>query len=31
LGIAVGLAQDELGLEHNAGDPVGFLKAKGLL
>jgi len=31
LGIAVGLTQDELGLEHNAGDPVGFLKAKGLL
>jgi heterodisulfide reductase subunit B len=31
LGIAVGLAQDELGLEHNAGDPAGFLKAKGLL
>jgi len=31
LGIAVGLRQDELGLEHNAGDPVGFLKAKGLL
>jgi len=31
LGIAVGLTQDELGLEHNAGDPAGFLKAKGLL
>jgi len=31
LGLAVGLAQDELGLEHNAGDPTGFLKAKGLL
>jgi heterodisulfide reductase subunit B2 len=31
LGLAVGLTQDELGLEHNAGDPVGFLKAKGLL
>jgi heterodisulfide reductase subunit B2 len=31
LGIAVGLAQEELGLEYNAGDPVGFLKAKGLL
>lgn len=31
LGVAVGLTQDELGLEHNAGDPAGFLKAKGLL
>jgi len=31
LGLAVGLTQDELGLEHNAGDPVGFLKSKGLL
>jgi heterodisulfide reductase subunit B len=31
LGIAVGLGQDELGLEQNGGDPVGFLKAKGLL
>ncbi len=31
LGLAVGLGQDELGLEHNAGDPTGFLKAKGLL
>jgi len=31
LGLAVGLAQDELGLEHSAGDPAGFLKAKGLL
>jgi len=31
LGIAVGLAQGELGLEHNAGDPAGFLKAKGLM
>ena len=31
LGLAVGLTQDELGLEHNAGDPAGFLKAKGLL
>jgi heterodisulfide reductase subunit B2 len=31
LGIAVGLAQEDLGLEHNAGDPVEFLKAKGLL
>jgi heterodisulfide reductase subunit B len=31
LGVAVGLAQDELGLEHNAGDPAGFLKSKGLL
>ena len=31
LGVAVGLAQEELGLEHNAGDPAGFLKAKGLL
>jgi heterodisulfide reductase subunit B len=31
LGVAVGLTQDELGLEHNAGDPVGFLKSKGLL
>jgi heterodisulfide reductase subunit B len=31
LGIAVGLTQDELGLEHNAGDPAGFLQAKGLL
>ena len=31
LGVAVGLAQDELGLEHSAGDPAGFLKAKGLL
>jgi len=31
LGVAVGLTQDELGLEHNAGDPAGFLKSKGLL
>jgi heterodisulfide reductase subunit B2 len=31
LGVAVGLEQSELGLEHNAGDPTGFLKAKGLL
>jgi heterodisulfide reductase subunit B len=31
LGIAVGLGQDELGLEYNAGDPAGFLKSKGLL
>jgi len=31
LGLAVGLTQDELGLEHNAGDPAAFLKAKGLL
>jgi heterodisulfide reductase subunit B len=31
LGVAVGLGQDELGLEHNSGDPVGFLKSKGLL
>jgi len=31
LGVAVGLAQDELGLEHNVGDPAGFLKSKGLL
>jgi heterodisulfide reductase subunit B2 len=31
LGVAVGLAQDELGLEYNAGDPAGFLKSKGLL
>ena len=31
LGVAVGLTQDELGLEHNAGDTVGFLKSKGLL
>jgi heterodisulfide reductase subunit B len=31
LGLAVGLGQDELGLEHNVGDPAGFLKAKGLL
>jgi heterodisulfide reductase subunit B len=31
LGVAVGLAQDELGLEQNAGDPAGFLKSKGLL
>jgi len=31
LGVAVGLGQDELGLEHNAGDPVAVLKSKGLL
>ena len=31
LGLAVGLTEDELGLEHNAGDPAGFLRAKGLL
>lgn len=31
LGVAVGLTQDELGLEQNAGDPTGFLKSKGLL
>jgi heterodisulfide reductase subunit B len=31
LGMAVGLGQDELGLEHNSGDAVGFLKSKGLL
>jgi heterodisulfide reductase subunit B len=31
LGVAVGLTQDELGLEHNAGDPAAFLKSKGLL
>jgi len=31
LGLAVGLTQDELGLEYNTGDPAGFLKAKSLL
>jgi len=31
LGVAVGLGQGELGLDHNSGDPVGFLKSKGLL
>ena len=31
LGLAVGLTQDELGLDYNALDPVPFLKAKGLL
>jgi heterodisulfide reductase subunit B len=31
LGIAVGLRQDELGLDYNAVDPVPFLKSKGLL
>jgi heterodisulfide reductase subunit B2 len=31
LGLAVGLDPEELGLEHNSGDPVGFLKSKGLL
>jgi len=25
------LTEDELGLEHNAGDPAGFLRARGLL
>jgi heterodisulfide reductase subunit B len=31
LGLAVGLAQDELGFDYNRLDPVPFLKAKGLL
>ena len=31
LGVAVGLNQDELGLEHNAGDTAGFLRSKGLI
>ena len=31
LGVAVGLGQHELGLDHNSGDPAGFLASKGLL
>jgi heterodisulfide reductase subunit B len=31
LGLAVGLGQDELGLDYNAFDPVPFLESKGLL
>jgi heterodisulfide reductase subunit B len=31
LGLAVGLGQDELGLDYNAVNPVPFLKSKGLL
>jgi heterodisulfide reductase subunit B len=31
LGVTVGLRQDELGFEHNSGDPIGLLKSKGLL